>query len=286
MSVDLHTHSTASDGSVRPGDLPRELAAHDIKIGALTDHDTIGGLDEFFAACDKEGIVAISGIEYSTVHRGTEVHLLGYGLPRDNPKFQSFMKGHAEYLHKRAEMTLAKLREYGLDASIDDVYKASNGNPPMPPHVLMALAMKGYIHNLGEAVKLFNEYLIFGGKAWVDHTTQLEGPLNMLVDVRAIAIVGHPTRLPDLAFLGEILDMGAHGFELYYPDHTGKVFDELEAFAKKRDCMVTGGSDYHGAFAERIIGVPEVPLWVGLKLMEAIGQEIPAALAAEGGGVR
>jgi len=283
MSVDLHSHSTISDGSYTPTELARAFAAYGIKIAALTDHDTVGGVAEFLEACGPLNIQGITGIEFSTVYKGQEVHLLGYGLDLNNPKCAGFLAGHADYLRERCEDTLGKLKRYGFDIPIEEVYEFSSGNPPMPPHILRVLSKQGLIDDLAEAVNFFHEYLAFGGKAWVGHETLLEAPLKMLIDTGAVAIVAHPSRLRESGWLEEILDLGAHGFELYYPDHVGAVFDELQGVALKRGCLVTGGCDYHGAFAHRKICEVPVPLEVGVKLLEAVGQEVPPYLYEEAG---
>ena len=209
------------------------------------------------------------------------MHLLGYGLPLDDPRCSGFLVKHREYLVERCERTLARLSEHDLNVSLDQVLNNSNGNPPMPPHVLKALADNGYFNDIGTAVAIFNEYLSFGGKAWVDHETSLAAPLEMLIDVGAKAIVAHPFRFPSHSWLEDILDMGAHGFELYYPDHNGTFFDELSAIWKKRDCLITGGCDFHGAFAHRIIQEVDIPMSVGINFMKALGMEIPSGLSED-----
>ncbi len=283
MSVDLHSHSTMSDGSYSPTELARAFHAYGVKIAALTDHDTVGGVIEFIETCGLLGIHGINGIEFSTVYKGQEVHLLGYGLNLTDPKCVGFLTSHAEYLRDRCRETLGKLKRYGIDIPIDEVYRHSSGNPPMPPHILRVLADQGIMDDLAAAVNFFHEYLAFGGKAWVDHATPLEAPLNMLLETGAVAIVAHPSRLQESGWLDDILDMGAHGLELYYPDHVGQVFDELQSVALKRGCLVTGGCDYHGAFAHRQICEVPVPLEVGVKLLEAVGQEVPMQLYEEAG---
>jgi len=283
MSVDLHTHSTASDGSCTPAEVARECVGAGIKIASLTDHDTAGGQKEFLETCRRLGLAAVTGIEFSTVHKGREVHLLGYGLPLDDPRFSGFLREHAAHLKGRLTEILRKLASCGFDLSIDEIYEVSGGNPPMPPHLLRVLGSHGYVPDLAAAVDFFQEYLAFNARAWVDHETSLEKPLEMLIDVGAIAVVSHPFRLPGLDWLEEILDMGAHGLELYYPGQTGSVFLDLESIALRRGCIVTGGCDFHGIFAERRVREVEIPLEVGVNLMKAVGQEIPAALAAKRG---
>lgn len=284
MPVDLHAHSTASDGSHTPHELAIALNLHGIKIAALTDHDTMGGGDEFLHTASEIGLTALVGIEFSTIFRGKEVHLLGYGLHRDDSRVIKFMADHHQYLRERASETLRKLREYGFDISLEKVYQISNGNPPMPSHIIREIYNQGYISTIVEAVGIFNEYLKFGRKAWVDHETRLEKPLGMMLEVSALPIVAHPYRFPSLSWLEEILDMGARGFELYYPEQNGPVLDELKELARLRDCLVTGGCDYHGAFAERKICEVEVPLEVGVKLLEAVGHEVPVELIESMGG--
>lgn len=286
MPVDLHSHSTASDGSFTPTELARAFVGFGITVAGLTDHDTVGGVDEFLKACDEAGIVGVGGIEFSTVHRDLEVHLLGYGLPLDDPRFIEFLRQHADYLKARAEETLRKLASNGYRLDIEEAYRISDGNPPMPPHILRALSELGVFSDLGSAISFFWDYLATDAKAWVPHETPLERVVGELNEVGALAIVAHPLRLPDLHFLEEILDMGADGFELYYPEQIGDLFSDLQALALKRDCVVTGGCDYHGAFAERRIGEVEIPIEIAEGLFRALGEEWPVSVTrGEGGAV-
>ena len=275
MPVDLHSHSTVSDGSYAPRVLARLFAVHDVTVAALTDHDTIGGHSEFLTACDKAGIVGIGGIEFSTVlSDGVEAHILGYGLPDNDPRWTAFLKRHAEYLRGRCERTLKLLEKFGYKINIDDVYRISRGNPPMPPHILKALAEMGIISSFADAVNFFIEYLGTDAKAWVPHETLSETPIAILREVGAIPIVSHPNRYPGIDRLEELLAMGARGFELYYPNQTGQVFEKLKAIAEKHNCLVTGGCDFHGAFAERKIREVEVPMEAAEKLFEAMGKDL------------
>lgn len=284
MPVDLHSHSTASDGSHTPHELALALNLHGIKIAALTDHDTMGGGDEFLKTASEIGLTAIVGIEFSTIYRGKEVHLLGYGLERDDSRVKKFMVDHHGYLRERASETLGKLKENGYEISLEKVYQISGGNPPMPSHIIREIYNQGYVTDLIEAVAFFHGYLKFGSKAWVHHETPLQKPLNMMVEVGAIPIVAHPYRFPDLTWLDEMLDMGAKGFELYYPEQTGSVLVELKEKARERDCIVTGGCDYHGAFSERKICEVDIPLEVGINLLKAIGHDVPVDLISSSGG--
>jgi len=281
MSVDLHSHSTASDGSYTPSQLARAFKAASVKIAALTDHDTVGGLNEFLSTCGEIGVAGIGGIEFSTVFRGIEVHLLGYGLLLENPKCSGFLERHRDYLIGRCRETIAKLAKFELYITIEQVLENSGGNPPMPPHILKALADGGYLNDLGSAIAIFHEYLAFGAKAWVDHETRFESPLEMLIETGAKAIVAHPFRFPNLSWLEDMLDLGAHGFELYYPDHNGEFFEKLKSIADKRGCLVTGGCDYHGAFAHRTMREVNIPLKVGIDFLKALKMDVPDELLSE-----
>jgi len=286
MPVDLHSHSTASDGSLTPSMLARAFKAAGIVVAGLTDHDTVGGNDEFVSTCNEIGIVGIGGIEFSTVYNGMEVHLLGYGLPLDNPKCSGFLESHALYLRSRFEQTAKKLESFGIKLDFDDIYRVSAGNPPMPPHILRSLVETGVLDGLGEAVAFFWEYLATNAKAWVPHEAPFESPLRMMNEVGAVAIVSHPLRFPSLEILEELLDLGCDGFELYYPEQTGKIFSELQAIALKRGCVVTGGCDFHGAFAERRIGEVEIPIEIAIGLFDALGIEFSMPQAGSDGGSR
>jgi hypothetical protein len=255
MSIDLHSHSTASDGSFPPADVAIAHSASGIKLAALTDHDTLGGVPEFSKACKEEKVIGIGGSEFSTVFDGYEVHLLGYNLDLDNPVCSDFFIKHHEYLRLRLEETLKKLDQLGYPADIDEVYRESMGNPPMPPHILKVLFSHGKINDIKHAVDFFWEYLSNKGKAFVPHETTLEAPVKMMKETGAVSIIAHPLRLNEpVKNTNEILDAGADGFELYYPGQDGDLFDELKLVADSRGCLVSGGSDYHGAFANVMTG--------------------------------
>jgi len=282
MLVDLHSHSTASDGSVPPSELPGLFFNSGVAIAGLTDHDTDGGLDDFLAACDRVGIIGVPGIEFTTRHRNREVHLLGYGLNRESTPFRTFIKRHHARLRERCSKTCARLAEYGFSVSIDHIYELSNGNPPMPPYVLKALADEGYLSTYDEAINFFREYLTYNAKAWVDYETPVEEPMKMILESGGLAIVAHPVRLAGIDQLEELLDMGAHGFELHYPDHDANLMNVLEGIALKRGCVVTGGCDYHGKYIDRRIAQVEIPLEVGMKVLEHLKIPVPDNFARWG----
>lgn len=282
MRIDLHSHSSASDGSFTPREVARTFAAAGIDIAALTDHDTLGGLSDFLAECESAGITGLGGIEFSTVYRDVEVHLLGYRLPVNDPRFKKFMESHYAYLRARCAETLKKLSGFGYEIDIDELYITSKGNPPMSPHILRHLFAKGKISDLKQAVDFFWVFLSNTGKAWVPHETPVESPVRMLREVGAISIVAHPVRLPDTGRLEEILDMGADGFELFYPEQDGDLFEELSSTAGRRGCMVTGGSDYHGAFHKVQVGEASFDPEQVDKFLEAAGIDFKSLSKSEG----
>jgi hypothetical protein len=275
MAIDLHSHSRASDGSSSPEELADLFAASGVRIAALTDHDTTGGGPEFLSACAELGIKGIVGIEISTVLADkSEVHVLCYGFPRDDERWNEFLSRHWEYLRGRSEETLSRLAQHGYRVDIEDVYRISRGNPAMPPHILWALAEHGVIRSLKEAVNFFLEYLATGAKAWVPHETRAEPVIRTINEVGGIPIIAHPNRYPGIEHLEELLDAGARGFELYYPEQNGQVFERLTGIAKQRGCLVTGGCDFHGAFSERRIREVEVPFQAAARLFEAMGEKL------------
>jgi hypothetical protein len=277
MAVDLHSHSQASDGSSSPEELARLFAASGVNVAALTDHDTMGGGGEFISVCGELGIKGIVGIEISSILKdGPETHVLGYGLPEDDPRWTGYLAKHWDYLRGRCEATLGLLARYGYRVDIEDVYRISRGNPAMPPHILWALAERGFIHDLSEAVNFFMEFLANGAKAWVPHETLAESAIRTINEVGGISIIAHPSRYPGIDRLEELLDAGARGFELYYPEQNGPVFERLADIARKRGCPVTGGCDFHGAFSERRIREVEVPYHVAERLFEAMGLKLEA----------
>lgn len=247
MRPDLHLHSTASDGSCTPEELARMAAEAGLDMIALTDHDSVEGIPRCARECARLGVRFLPGIELSTGGE-RDVHLLGYGIDPARMKDRlTSLKGDRR---TRMEKTVEKIRECGMDVTMEDVLKMAGGAPLGRPHAALVLVQKGYASSVKNAFDRFlgdrrpccvtREKLSFplavewihecGGKAIVAHPALIRTERRMLTQLLAV-----------------LLEQGADGLEAFHSAHTPSDAREIESFARRRGALVTGGSDFHGA---------------------------------------
>ena len=245
--VDLHLHTTASDGRLRPADLVDLVAGKGLQVISVSDHDTTHGLNEANAAAQKHpGLRIIPGIELSTDIPGDELHMLGYFFDREDPKFQEILKRFRQGRLERGRMIVEKLAEYGLHVEWERVQEiAGEGTSVGRPHIALALVEAGYFK---EPKDPFMEYLGRNGLAYAEREkmTPEEG-VRMLADVGGVAVLAHPAGLADLDDkVAELKAAGLVGMEVHYAMYTPETIERLLDVAQRHDLIPCGGSDYHG----------------------------------------
>ena len=245
--VDLHLHTTASDGRLRPADLVDLVAGKGLQVISVSDHDTTEGLNEAYAAAQKHpGLRIIPGIELSTDIPGDELHMLGYFFDREDPKFQEILKRFRQGRLERGRMIVEKLAEYGLHVEWERVQEiAGEGTSVGRPHIALALVEAGYFK---EPKDPFMEYLGRNGLAYAEREkmTPEEG-VRMLADVGGVAVLAHPAGLADLDDkVAELKAAGLVGMEVHYAMYTPETIERLLDVAQRHDLIPCGGSDYHG----------------------------------------
>ena len=246
MRVDLHIHSTASDGTYSPAGIARLAAREGFGRVALTDHDTMDGAADCAAACREEGVAFLPGVEISTGGE-REVHVLGYGLDaeRIGPRLR-LVRGDRE---ERMRAMICKCREAGLDVTEEDVTAIAGGAPLGRPHLAMALVRAGYASSVKNA---FDRYLGDGRPCFVPRGRMpLDEAIGRIHDAGGLAVIAHPVlirceRRMLTQALAVMLDMGADGIECWHSAHSPSDAAELRAFARRRGALATGGSDFHG----------------------------------------
>ena len=246
-TLDLHTHSTASDGLHTPAELV--ALAHQVGLTtiALTDHDTTNGLAEAQAAGATLAVTVIPGIEINTYlpQGGGEAHVLGYYLDTANPDLQAFLRFLRDARVKRGERMVALLREQGYDITWERVRELAHGTVGRP-HVALALMEKGYADSISDA---FNRYISPGRPAYVPRFKMApEDAVRMLRSVRGVSVLAHPMRLYGLEddLLPRLMEAGLLGLECYYGDYDEPTVEHLLALAEQHGLIATGGTDYHG----------------------------------------
>ncbi len=250
MRVDLHTHSSCSDGTDTPAELVRKAAETGLTGVALTDHDATEGWAEAQAAADEVGIRLITGIEISTVFEGVSVHLLGYEFDPTHPELVAELDQIIAGRIQRLPRLLAQLAEHGMELSEEEVLAvADNAAAWGRPHVADAMIAKGYIADRAEA---FRDWLVPGKPGYVGrYSADLFEAVALVQAAGGKAVVAHPwardskTKLTEQV-LAELAEVGLAGIEVDHPDHDAKARADLTQIADSLGLVKTGSSDYHG----------------------------------------
>lgn len=253
--VDLHTHSTASDGSLSP----RDLVAYAKKKGAaaisLTDHDTIEGLESAAQAGSAYDLEVIPGLEISAQYNGGTMHILGYYLDPSDLTLNQELHRLQEARRERNPRIIEKLRALGIPISFDQVQALAKGQIGRP-HIAQVLIQIGAVSSFDEA---FHKYLTKGAPAYVDkfRFTPLKA-LSLIRQAGGIPVLGHPftlnySSLRDLyQLVRELKNNGLKGIEVLYPKHTAEQTRDYFSLARELKLLYTGGSDFHGSHKEDV----------------------------------
>ena len=252
--VDLHLHTTASDGRLSPRELVRLLSRRGVRIAAITDHDSTEGLSEALVAKEEfPDLTLIPGIEISTDVPGSEIHILGYFLQWQDEKFQRTLEDLRYGRVQRAKEMVRKLAELNIRVDWERVLEIAGDGAVGRPHVALAMVEKGYIQEPKEAFIL---YIGRNGPAYVERQKlpPSEG-IAFIEEVGGVAVLAHPTHVLNLEeHLRGLKEAGLVGMEVFYAQYTQKTIGHLAEMAAQYELLPCGGSDYHA------MGTPGEPL--------------------------
>ena len=280
IAVDLHMHTTASDGRLTPTELVQLAASKGLQTISVSDHDTTAGLVEAQRAVDTiPGMRLIPGVELSCDVPGGEVHMLGYFMDVDDPGFQDILATFREGRLARGEGMVKKLAEFGMHIEWERVLEIAGDASVGRPHVADALVEAGYFTERSDA---FREYLGRNGKAYVERS-KLTPPdaVKLLNDVGGVAVFAHPwferrgnEPEPEQSLIDTVEELkaaGLHGMEVHYSMYDEATVDWLADVARAYDLIPGGGSDYHhsGNSKEPLPGVNGPPMESVERLEEA-----------------
>jgi 3',5'-nucleoside bisphosphate phosphatase len=255
--IDLHSHTTASDGTYLPAQLVDEALRTGVRILGITDHDTFSGYDQALPLARQAGLELVCGIELSTKLHGHSVHLLGYFLSADGlGDFRTWIGELQASRRERNLRLIARLRELGLEITLEEV-QARGGEMMGRPHFAQVLIEKGYVRSLQQA---FDEYLDESAKGYVTRREpQFAEAVKHIRDAGGIASLAHPVRIREdvAAILPELRAAGLNAIEVYHSDHSPSQSALYLKLAEQHGLLVTGGSDFHGAVK------PEIHLGTG-----------------------
>lgn len=271
MRIDLHAHSTASDGTDPPEELVRHAADAGLDVVALTDHDTVGGHTRAAAALPDE-LTLVPGAEISCRHDGRSVHLLAYLFDPDEPAFATERDRIRSDRVRRAREMVDRLRELGVPVTWERVAELADGGTVGRPHVARAMIELGVVDDIPGA---FTERWIgHAGRAYVGKYSL--DPVHAVELVRGaggVAVLAHPKASSRGAshadeLIEALAGAGLAGVEIDHPDHTDDARAQLRSLARELDLVGTGSSDYHGESKHNRLG------------QETTGPEVYEALVA------
>ena len=253
--IDLHTHSSRSDGTLTPAELVCKAKEIGLTAIALTDHDSVDGIAEAAAEAAKIGIEFVPGIELSTA-QGAEIHILGLFIDPENEELQNTINTLRESRSTRMARMCENLQKLGFDITLEDAAKESGSEKfTGRPHIALAMVKKGYCATVQEC---FDKYIGFGKLAYVKKAVLTANDAVKLVrKAGGVAVFAHPHQTGfDNDKLDELIKTlkkdGLNAVEGYYTEFTREHISDFRALAEKNSLMLSGGSDYHGASKMKI----------------------------------
>jgi len=240
--VDLHVHTTASDGQLSPTEIVRTALGLGLTVIAITDHDTTEGIEEALEAASGTGLNVIPGVEISTDIPRSEVHILGYHIAHRDPCLCSKLAFFRDSRLNRARKMVAKLSRMGLPLDWDRVQQIAGEAAVGRPHVARAMLEQGYVSSIDEA---FNLYIGRNGPAYVERAKLSPGEaVQVILAANGLPVLAHPLQVTHL--VPELAKNGLVGLEAYYPGYTTDETRFLLDLAAKYGLLTTGGADFHG----------------------------------------
>ncbi|GIW08313.1 MAG: phosphatase [Dehalococcoidia bacterium] len=274
--VDLHLHTTASDGALGPEELVRRCAEAGVRVMAVTDHDSTESVRAAMAAAAPLGITVIPGTELNTDVADGEVHILGYFVDLDSVRFQEALLALRDSRVGRAKAMIAKLEALGMPITFERVRSLAGDGAIGRPHIAQALVEAGHVASMAEA---FDRLLGRNGPAYAEGMRLSPGEAVRLIrEAGGFPVLAHPSyvRNPEET-VAALAPQGLAGVEVFYRDYSAQERERFAALARRYGLLLTGGSDFHGTgnWPEDGPGTVEVPWTVAEALFAAAGRPVP-----------
>ncbi len=261
VSIDLHIHTTASDGTFTPGQVVSHAHQLKLKAIAITDHDTVAGSKEALDSGIPPSLGFLTGVEISSTpppfYPGSgSFHLLGYSIRLDDPKLNRTLEKLQQARKDRNPNIIERLNELGISITMDEVREEAGEGQLGRPHIANLMVTKGVVASIDEA---FDRFLGTGKPAYVDkQRVECFAAIEIITEAGGIAVLAHPglldykndSQLDEL--IGKLKKAGIQGVEVYYSGHTPDQTRLYAELAQRHDLLMTGGSDFHGAIQPKI----------------------------------
>ena len=267
--VDLHVHTTASDGTLSPEQIVQEAARLGLAGVGLTDHDSILGLAEGMSAGERLGVVVVPGVEISTDYGKQEIHMLGYWMDLDSPEFLAHLdKLRALRIDRGIEM-VRKLNEVRVMISMDRVREIAGTGSIGRPHVARAIVEAGYASGMNGA---FGKFLVRGAPGYVPrYKLTPNDAIQIIREAGGVAVMAHPGYSKHDEVIPDLVDAGMRGIEVYHTEHSRFQQRHYLKIAQKYKLIATGGTDFHGPDMMKMVPLGNVT--VGMDVVEALRAE-------------
>ena len=277
--LDLHLHTTHSDGSCTPSEVVHLAYQAGVSALAITDHDITTGITEAITAGEQYGIEVIPGVEISSIIGQSELHILGYFIDWNDPVLHAQFKPLRDSRHRRNPQIVERLQSLGIDITYDEVRARAGSDSVGRPHIARTLMDKGVVQSAKEA---FDRFLAHGKPAYVPR--DLPSPTDAIQWIKAargLAVLAHPTWVkPTDQSLNELVRQlksnGLDGVEVYYSTHAARQTREYLSLAQQLGLLATGGSDFHG------LTKPDIEVGIGKGNLHTPTSLLPKMKAAAG----
>ena len=259
FDVDLHLHSTCSDGSSTPEEVVERAAGLGLKVISLTDHDSVNGVAAAQAAAEAHGIRVVPGSELSAKLDKYDVHILGYFLDPENERLIESLAKYRGERRNRAERIVKRLNRLGIRVLFEQVLAKADGAAIGRPHVADVLVEEGFCFSPNEA---FNKYLGYGKAAYEEKYVMAPSEaVEVIQGAGGIAVIAHPVLYRSDEMLPALVEQGIDGIEVWHIKHGASEVQRYNAFADQYGLLKSGGSDCHGdSRGDAVMGRVEIPL--------------------------
>ncbi|UKS30031.1 PHP domain-containing protein [Paenibacillus sp. HWE-109] len=276
LEADLHTHTTASDGTQRPA--VNVQMAFDAGLGAIaiTDHDTVSGVAEALEEGRRLGIEVVPGVEISTVAGGQDIHVLGYYIQIEDALFLQRLSSLRDTRDIRNQMIIDRLQQLGFAITMGEVLKEvehikSKGDTVGRPHIAAVLLNKGYVSSISEA---FDKYLGTGAAAYANPPRiEPATAIAWIHEAGGKAVLAHPGIYHNDDLVEAITQQGLDGIEVYHSDHTAEDEAKYLLLAERCGLLITAGSDFHGERGGVVFHAPIGSKRIGIEILSSLQPE-------------
>jgi predicted metal-dependent phosphoesterase TrpH len=259
--IDLHAHTTASDGTLSPIELVRLAKRQGLSVLAVTDHDTLAGIPEALGEGERVGLQIVPGVEVTTYVGDLEIHLLGHFVDPDDSGLADFLAPSRADRVERIRRMIDKLWALGLPLDLEEVLAEATGSSVGRPHLAQVMVKRGYVASVQEA---FDRYLATGRAAHVERAgTPASEAIAALKRAGGVPSLAHPGVYGRDEMISQLVEQGLMGLEVQHPDHDGDATFRYERLRLKYGLLAVAGSDYHGTpgLRESSLGRPSLSEW-------------------------